>query len=107
MKKEQDYLIAKADGVKDCVKWLEKGMKDRKANGDGVGDLLEIKISLDKYRRKLLHEASETDGILSTDVDQCLFSVHQVFGMINLINQGKADDAKLILEKAIEKSATG
>jgi hypothetical protein len=33
--KQKDYLMAKSDGVKDCVKWLEKKIKNDKAEEVG------------------------------------------------------------------------
>lgn len=80
-------LLMKAEGVKDCIKWLEKKLKmekeelkeDKKNYADfGMFDdcgpsyendvvvqearmeaMVEVKVSLEKYIRKLRHMADE------------------------------------------------
>jgi len=47
-------LFYKSEGVRDCVKWLEKENKS-----DKYLTPVSIKISLEKYMKKLNHEASE------------------------------------------------
>lgn len=92
MLNQKDYLLAKSDGVKDCVKWLEKGMKERKAVGDGVGDLLEIKISLDKYRKKLRYQANEAEWNLKPAPEEDnLISSDQMKEFITLLKEGKSE----------------
>lgn len=84
----KEELLIKADGVKDCVKQTEKKIKEEKKlleidkkdyQSFGMYDdcgsiyeqhvikrearievLIEQKISLEKYMRKLRHEAKET-----------------------------------------------
>lgn len=70
-KKEQ--LLAESKGVKDCVKWLEKRIKEKQKELEkveryygeiceldvAIKTLIEVKISLEKYSRKLKHEANE------------------------------------------------
>ena len=51
MNREKFY---KSEGVRDCVKWLEKEIKSGKYLSPAS-----IKVSLDKYMRKLAHEAKE------------------------------------------------
>ena len=83
----KEQLLMKSEGVKDCVKWLEKKLKGEKnelendnKNYDtwGMFDdcgpsyenaiverearmeaLVEVKVSLEKYMRKLRHMADE------------------------------------------------
>jgi hypothetical protein len=74
---KQDLLM-KSDGVKDCVKWLEQEIKSRnktykeeKANNwcwysdqlhedkAVIDALVSVKVSLEKYSKKLKHEADE------------------------------------------------
>jgi len=82
-------LLLKADGVKDCVKWLEKKIKEEqkileKVKTDlqsfgmfedcrssyeqeyikqqaKVETLIDVKISFEKYSKKLKHEAEESN----------------------------------------------
>lgn len=46
-------LFYKSEGVRDCVKWLEKEIKSGKYLTPAS-----IKISLEKYMKKLIHEAN-------------------------------------------------
>jgi len=83
----KDQLLMKSEGVKDCVKWLEKKLKEEKeclkednenlrnfGMFDGCGpsyrqnlierearmeSLVEAKVGLEKYMRKLRHMADE------------------------------------------------
>jgi len=60
-------LFYKSEGVKDCVKWLEKKIKETKVNSNNnyfepnsnINTMISIKISLEKYMKKLKHEANE------------------------------------------------
>ncbi len=70
-----EYLLAKSDGVKDCVKWIEKRIKAKKKHlkeedwyyiphaelgcKAEIDELISVKISLEKYAKKLKHEANE------------------------------------------------
>jgi len=68
-------LFYKSEGVRDCVKWLEKKIKeDRKYYKEFYGSsddfyylktrvdsLIEVKISLEKYMKKLKHKANEEE----------------------------------------------
>lgn len=69
--------MSKSDGVKDCVKWLEKRIKEKKKEIDkykrnyfdesyfeisekaSLNEMISIKISLEKYYKKLKHEEQE------------------------------------------------
>ena len=83
----KEQLLMKSNGVKDCVKWIEKKLKDEKEqlkydedmwNSYGMFEdcgesykvavyerkarmeaLVETKISLQKYMKKLKHMAEE------------------------------------------------
>lgn len=87
VKLTKEQLLMKSEGVKDCVKWLEKKLKEEKeylkddeknyANFGMFDDcgpsyrqnliereariesLVEVKVSLEKYMRKLRHMADE------------------------------------------------
>jgi len=57
-------LFYKSEGVRGCVKWLEKEIKIEKqafgrAYGRDINTMINIKISLEKYMKKLLHQADE------------------------------------------------
>ncbi len=70
-----EYLMAKSDGVKDCVKWIEKRIKVKKEILEEtdwfyvpdtrieckaeIEELISVKISLEKYAKKLKHMANE------------------------------------------------
>lgn len=70
MNKEKFY---KSEGVRDCVKWLEKKIKEAQQEREEFTDdygylatqintMIKIKISLEKYMKKLRHEAEENDN---------------------------------------------
>lgn len=65
---KKDYLLSKSDGVKDCVKYIEKIIKQKNSSIDEdfyscdykvINELVELKISLEKYSKKLKHQANE------------------------------------------------
>ncbi len=69
---KSEEVLLKAEGVKDCVKWLKNRMKETKEELDSCRDWessgyvkerlneqLAIKVSLEKYMKKLKHEADE------------------------------------------------
>jgi len=66
--------LDKSEGVKDCFKFIEKRLKELKKEKDKIADyydydlcryegaireLVKIKISLEKYCKKLKHEYKE------------------------------------------------
>lgn len=104
MKNQKEYLLAKSDGVKDCVKWLEDGMKERKSVGDGVGDLLEIKISLDKYRKKLRHQAKEVSAQATNK--NIAVSTEKVKEMMDLLKQGEGERVMTMMEHILSEVET-
>lgn len=64
----RDQLLAESKGVKDCVKWLNIRIKDKQRNIDDgwyssdravIAEMIDIKIGLEKYSRKLKHMADE------------------------------------------------
>lgn len=65
----KEYLLAKADGVKECAKWLKKEIKKEQNSEQGyffpsintekIEHYTEVKISLEKYAKKLRHQANE------------------------------------------------
>ncbi|WP_442637975.1 hypothetical protein [Rossellomorea marisflavi] len=65
----KEYLLAKADGVKDCVKWLKNEIKAEQdcdkgyffpsPNHEKIEYYTQAKIGLEKYAKKLRHEANE------------------------------------------------
>ena len=73
----REYLRNKSDGVKDSVKWIESKIKDEQKElkdnkysywGDvydnkmaRIDAMIELKIELEKYSKKLRHEADELD----------------------------------------------
>ena len=71
MKKE---LLYNSEGVKDCVKWLIKQIKleqeqqnrslfwydDTTDYNERINTMIKIKISLEKYAKKLKHQANES-----------------------------------------------
>lgn len=72
---EQEKLLVKSEGVKESVKWLEKRIKTQQKelkerdwyyNWEGkqeleavVKELIDVKISLEKYSKKLKHQSEE------------------------------------------------
>lgn len=69
MKETKEYLLAKADGVQDCVKWLKREIKKEQSQDDGsfftgadkskINEYTDVKVSLEKYAKKLRHQARE------------------------------------------------
>ena len=73
-----EQLLYKSEGVKDCVKWIEKRIKEEQKFNDSIDryynpeswnernhaikEMISIKISLEKYAKKLKHEANEISG---------------------------------------------
>lgn len=64
----RDQLLAESKGVKDCVKWLNKRIKEKQRNIDDdwyssdravIAEMIDIKIGLEKYAKKLKHMADE------------------------------------------------
>ncbi|MGG4105265.1 hypothetical protein AAXB25_15210 [Paenibacillus lautus] len=64
----KEQLLAESKGVKDCVKWLNKRIKDKQRNIDDdwyssdravIAEMIDIKIGLEKYAKKLKHMADE------------------------------------------------
>lgn len=67
--------LIKAEGVKDCVKWIEKRIKEKQRQLNEcssyydseirvllqteINEAIEIKISLEKYAKKLKHMTEE------------------------------------------------
>lgn len=75
---EKEYLLSKADGVDDCVKWIKQKIKVKKEELDKqkknwlflyddynaelkqeIDFLVEIKIGLEKYKKKLKYMSEE------------------------------------------------
>jgi hypothetical protein len=54
-----EELLYKSEGVKDCVKWLEKEIKSGKSL-----TAIDIKISLEKYMKKLKHQYVKEKSLL-------------------------------------------
>lgn len=70
-------LYYKSEGVRDCVKWLIKRIKEkqkylndndwyympeaRKELECAISELISVKISLEKYMKKLIHQSKEED----------------------------------------------
>ena len=66
-------LLYKAEGVKDCVKWLIKQIKleqeqqnkslfwydDTTDYNERINTMINIKIGLEKYAKKLKHQSEE------------------------------------------------
>lgn len=69
--KLRDQYLAESEGVKDCVKWLNKRIKEKQKAIEGsyygdnyvekavINELINVKISLEKYSKKLKHMANE------------------------------------------------
>jgi hypothetical protein len=55
---EKEYLLAKADGVKDCVKWLEKEIKEQYERGYKTSQMREAQVHFGKYKDELTHQAN-------------------------------------------------
>ena len=67
-------LLYKSEGVKDCVKWLIEQIKseqeqqnrslfwydDNTDYNERINTMIRIKISLEKYAKKLKHQANES-----------------------------------------------
>lgn len=69
------HLLVKSEGVKDCVKWIEKRIKEKQKYlkeqdwyyipeaeleyKAAINELISVKISLEKYAKKLKHIANE------------------------------------------------
>jgi len=67
-------LLYKSEGVKDCVKWLVEQIKleqeqqnrslfwydDTTDYNERINIMIRIKISLEKYAKKLKHQANES-----------------------------------------------
>ena len=72
-----NHLLSKAEGVKDCVKWVEKRIKEKQKHlketdwyyileaerelKAQIGELIAVKISLEKYAKKLKYMAEEME----------------------------------------------
>jgi len=71
----KEYYLIKAEGVKDCVKWLEKRIKMKQKflketswsymfeykleEEEDIRELITVKISFEKYAKKLKHMLDE------------------------------------------------
>lgn len=71
----REQLICKSEGVNDCVKWIENRIKEEQKFNDSIDqyynpeswnqrnavikEMISIKVSLEKYAKKLRHEANE------------------------------------------------
>jgi len=64
-------LLYKSEGVNDCVKWLNKEIKSAQEQqnnfyyssidyNERINTMIRIKISLEKYAKKLKHQANES-----------------------------------------------
>jgi len=64
-------LFYKSEGVNDCVKWLTKEIKSAQEQqnnfyyssidyNERINTMIRIKISLEKYAKKLKHQANES-----------------------------------------------
>lgn len=74
---ESEKLLCKSEGVKDCVKWIENRIKSEQKLNDSIDrffnpeswnerhkaikEMISIKIGLEKYAKKLKHEAAEAE----------------------------------------------
>lgn len=76
---KKEEILIKSEGVKDCVKWVEKILKETKKELDDCGDWeyhsiiqsrlegqLKIKVGLERYLKKLRYEADE----ISNNINQ-------------------------------------
>lgn len=52
----EEYLRVKSDGVKDILKWMQTKVKE-----GGYFTLPDAIIGIDKYRKKLIHQADEAN----------------------------------------------
>lgn len=59
---KSEYLRAKADGVHDVHKWLQKTYKEYHECRFGEPSHREIMIGIEKYKKKLKHEADEAEN---------------------------------------------
>ncbi|EJW13923.1 hypothetical protein M5X05_26515 [Paenibacillus alvei] len=64
----REQYLAESKSVKDCVKWLNKRIKEKKENVSYdyyspdnaiIEEMVNIKIGLEKYAKKLKHMANE------------------------------------------------
>lgn len=71
----REQFLAESKGVKDCVKWLNRRIKERKKIVEErswpvfdaelseekavIAEMIDIKIGLEKYAKKLKHMADE------------------------------------------------
>ena len=104
MLKEKDYLQAKANGVKDCVKWVEDEIKEKRKNGE-YADPVEIKIGLEKYGKKLRYQANEAEwNPKPSPKEDNLISSEQMKEMITLLKEGKTDSVVDKMEYCLFKA---
>jgi hypothetical protein len=89
MGSKKEELLYKSEGVRDCVKWLEQELKKQEKNVEGaekneldfgmyddcgesyrhelirqkqqMETMVNIKVSLEKYMKKLKHEVDEVN----------------------------------------------
>lgn len=70
-----EQLLWRSEGVKDCVKWVEKRIKEEQKFNDSIDsyfnpeswnernkaikEMVSIKVGLEKYAKKLKYEAKE------------------------------------------------
>ena len=59
---EWEYLRAKADGVHDVFKWLQKLYKEHDALCSFAPTRKDIMVGIEKYKKKLLYEAYEKES---------------------------------------------
>ncbi|TVX85995.1 hypothetical protein FPZ44_23900 [Paenibacillus agilis] len=64
----REQFLAESKGVKDCVKWLNKRIKEKNRNmcrdfysSDKavIEELVNLKVGMEKYAKKLKHMANE------------------------------------------------
>lgn len=108
MLSEKDYLLAKSDGVKDCVKFIEKEIKEKRKTSD-YADPVELKVSLDKYRKKLRYQANEAEWNAkpaheAEQKEQYPLSSQQMVEMMALLNENKVEDVKGLLQDMLNKA---
>lgn len=56
-----EYLRAKADGVHDIYKWLQKLYKENHKCHLGNPSSREVMVGIEKYKKRLRHEADEDE----------------------------------------------
>lgn len=104
MLKEKDYLKAKANGVKDCVKWVIDEIKEKRKDGD-YADPVEIKIGLERYEKKLRYQANEAEwNPKPAPKEDNLISSEQMKEMITLLKEGKTDGVVEKMEYCLFKA---